>query len=61
LLRHFRSLGFARVLDRVDFLPTVRRSRSRMKQIGLAAATRLPPVKVAARAVASGNYFLCVK
>lgn len=62
LARHFRSLGFTRVLDRVDYLdPADRSARTRTRTLGLLAARRLPPIRLAARAFAPGNHFICVK
>lgn len=59
LRRHFESLGFSRVMDRVDFQEP--RNVSPKNAIALRAVRAVPPLKTAARAFATGNTFVCVK
>lgn len=62
LVRHFKSLGFSRVLDRVDYLDTGNLvHRSIRRTVALRAAKSVPPLRFGTRALASGNAFICVK
>jgi SAM-dependent methyltransferase len=62
LLRVFRSLGFSRVLDRIEYLEATNIShRSLTRMLSLRAAKSFAPVRLGARVFASGNYFICVK
>jgi SAM-dependent methyltransferase len=62
LRRHLSSLGFSRVLDRVDFLdPDDSADRPLPRNLALRAAKALPPARLVARVFASGNSFICVK
>jgi SAM-dependent methyltransferase len=62
LRQHFASLGFSRVIDRIDYLDadTIAAS-SALKGAALGLIRTSPPLKVAARLFASGNAFVCVK
>lgn len=62
LVRHLKSLGFTRVVDRVDYYDPVEDGRqSIVKSVGIRALRALPPLKLAARAFTSGNSLVCVK
>lgn len=62
LVRHFRSLGYSRVLDHVDYSdPGAASSRSSVRTLALRAAKVLPPLKIGARLFVPDNSFICVK
>jgi SAM-dependent methyltransferase len=62
LVQTFKSLGFSRVLDRVDYLDQGNILHpSRLRMTALRAAKYLPPVRLGVRLFASGNAFICVK